>query len=340
LAATTTVRDDRYVLNFCAKHLARDAGAPSESWRFPIVDRHREPDAPGRSWSHDSVTFVWDGRHAPPQTVELTGAMGAMLQPVPLQPVRFEGEATGFWSVSMLVPRNSVHRYLFLVDEQLLPDPINPQRVRSDNGTMWSRFFTSGCVQPLVLERWEFTVLQRLTDHILPFRTREGEQFLARYYYSLDSHSRDQALPLAYRIDQSVGVANYIDCILAREESHRLVDYRLCLREIARVLKNRFPTRALADVPREAFAALYGELARNDVPGWDYSQYDEPRFFLKLLRRHAVTGAFSHPDYGGNTGGAGWAFLRERYLDTQPRTLFDFGQALEPGLGHNPAYRG
>jgi hypothetical protein len=137
-----------------------------------------------------------------------------------------------------------------------------------------------------------------------------------------------------------VGVANYIDCILAREESHRLVDYRLCLREIARILKERFPVRALADVPREAFAALYGELARNDVPGWDYTRYGEPRFFLKLLRRHAITGAFAHPDYGGNTGGAGWAFLRDRFLDKHQRTLFDFGQALEPGLGDNPAYRG
>jgi hypothetical protein len=77
------------------------------------------------------------------------------------------------------------------------------------------------------------------------------------------------------------------------------------------------------------------------VPGWDYEAYGNPRFFLQLLRRHAITGAFAHPKYCGNAGASGWAYLEERYRDPQTgATLFNWRQAQEPPLGTSEHYRG
>ena len=57
---------------------------------------------------------------------------------------------------------------------------------------------------------------------------------------------------------------------------------------------------------REVYFDLYNEMATNQVAGWNYDAYGSPQFFLYLLRRHVVTGAFCHPKYGGNVGAAGW----------------------------------
>ena len=97
---------------------------------------------------------------------------------------------------------------------------------------------------------------------------------------------------------------------------------------------------------RETYFGLYNEMAANQVAGWDYSQYSSPQFFLYLLRRHVVSGAFCHPKYGGNAGAAGWAYLSERYTippnapGVAPRTLFDWSSSMEPPLGNNPDYLG
>jgi hypothetical protein len=94
----------------------------------------------------------------------------------------------------------------------------------------------------------------------------------------------------------------------------------------------------------ELYVQLYDQMAANNVPGWDRSRYQDPQYFLYLLRRHAVTGAFSHPHYGGNTGASGWAFLAERYPLTvqenggSPNTLFAWRRAVEAPLGTNPDY--
>ena len=50
--------------------------------------------------------------------------------------------------------------------------------------------------------------------------------------------------------------------------------------------------------------------------GWDRAVYDNPGYFLYILRRHTWTGAFSHPKYGGNPGGLGWAFLSATFRTT------------------------
>ncbi len=97
---------------------------------------------------------------------------------------------------------------------------------------------------------------------------------------------------------------------------------------------------------REIYFDLYNEMASNQVAGWDYDAYGSPQFFLYLLRRHVVTGAFCHPKYGGNAGAAGWAYLAERYAlpsggpGQQGETLFEWRRALEVPLGVNTDYLG
>src|SRR5262249_19838699 len=170
---------------------------------------------------------------------------------------------------------------------------------------------------------------------ILPFRTDESDNFLNRFYDYLDRQSKESLYNNVYRLDISVGEINYIDNILAREEHHRLIDYKICLRQIDRILRMRNPYTEPAKMSREIYADLYAEMATDKLAGWDYSVYGSPQYFLYILRRHVVTGAFCHPKYGGNAGAAGWAYLSEEYHMDSPapgqsgQTLFDWRWALE-----------
>ncbi|MFO1002323.1 MAG: hypothetical protein U0936_18505 [Planctomycetaceae bacterium] len=69
------------------------------------------------------------------------------------------------------------------------------------------------------------------------------------------------------------------------------------------------PGRASADL----FEQIYKEMAAGSVNGWDTSDYGSPQYFLDLVRRHAFTGAFGHPKYGGNVSAAGWAYLQSHF---------------------------
>ncbi|HZI08735.1 MAG TPA: gluconate 2-dehydrogenase subunit 3 family protein [Myxococcus sp.] len=350
-------QDTQYVLNHCARYLARnnrdrrhDFGhfAPEdehanicESWRFPIVDSHysHELGVEG-SFALNEVTFVYADPVGVPSRVELVGTFAPLYERLPLR--RLPG--TPYFSVTLRVPKGQVHVYRYAVDGRLMLDPINPQRARLDNGETWSRFFTQQCLMPITFERWEQELLARLTDHILPFRTKQAQRFLDEHVRRLDRQAREVEFPNAYRLDQSVGVVNFIDKLLAREEAHHREGYRTCLSIIAGLLRQRYPGLPPAEVPREAIVQLYGELAasgQQPILGWDYSRYREPAYFLKLLRRHTISGAFSHPKYGGNVGAVGWAFLEERYRD--PRggtTLFDWRRVIEQPLGMSREYRG
>jgi hypothetical protein len=59
-----------------------------------------------------------------------------------------------------------------------------------------------------------------------------------------------------------------------------------------------------------------------------------------MLRRHAYTGAFSHPKYGGNASALGWRYLADRFRDANGATLFDWERAIESPLGINTDYHG
>jgi hypothetical protein len=356
MAATTVDRDDQYVLNHCTRFLARDGAdrrhdfgqydpgdpraAICEAWRFPVVDSHYDGTSVESSYPYNDVTFVHDGRAAAARAVAIVGTFGDLWSPVPLRPLRFRGAGTGFSSLTVRVPKGQVHVYKLQVDGEYVADPINPQRVVLDNGQTWSRFFTDACQVPLVLGRRERDLLGRLVAHVLPFRLDENRRFLRQVYSALDRASRVRAFPLAYRLDEDVGVVNYIDKVLARSEQHNLVNYRICLALVDGLLRARSGGADPLTLPADVYVDLYQEMETDHVAGWDTGRYRSPRFFLLLLRRHAMTGAFAHPKAGGNSGTAGWTYLESRFRDDAGATLFDWRRAIEAPLGHNTDYRG
>jgi len=269
-----------------------------EAWRFPIVEEHDD--------ARDCVTFVYAAEDsgtgtarpdaarpdaARPNTVSVLGTFDALHAPIPLQPLTCFDEPTGYFAVSLAVPRARAYTYTFVVDGEFGLDPTNPQIERLDNGATWSRFFTTGCRDRLSLEAWETEIIRRLADEILPFQTPEGKLFLAR-----DSDRRARSGAITTRdpvINPAAEVANHIDKLLAREECDRLLDYKLCLPQLHQMLRDRYPNVVLSDLPRDAYCDLYADLASGDIPGWNYERYENPLFFLQLLRRHTCDSAFA-----------------------------------------------
>lgn len=364
---TIVERDSIYILNHCARSLARDnldprhnygqfdpedvAATTAEAWRFPIIDSYRDP-ADGSGQDFNLVTFVIVNRaEALGREIGVIGSFASLIDPVPLNQV----EDSDYWAVSVTLPKGAVHYYQFLAGGRTMVDPINPQHRRRPDGSVWSSFFTEYCTSLVTLEPWEAELLGRLTDHIMPFRTTEGQRWLNQYHAALDRAGRDDQFARAFQLDQSVGAVGFIDKLLARQERHRLVDYRICLELCYRLLLYWHPNRDPLKLPLDDYRQLYSELAKDApgaIPGWDYGRYDNPRFFLQLLRRHTFTSAFSHPKHGGNVGAAGWQFLASNLVDPAtgklpqlasvdaPAPYFDWAQAHEAPLGRNSEYRG
>ena len=350
--------DDQYILNHCARFLTRrntdarhDFGqyGPAdpraricEAWRFPIIDSYAGTDDEN-SYAFNKVTFVYSADAADagsPGQISVIGTFANLYEPVPLAPVRFLDAPTGYFAVSLGIPKGQAYRYKFIVDGRAMLDPVNPQEIHEANGHAWSRFFTHLCTQPLSFESWELSILERLVDHIMPFRTKDGQDFLQFFYNQLDQQQREQQYSFSYRLDQSIGIVNFIDNLVAREERHHLVDYKICLNLIAGIVRKRAPGIEPARASKEIYIDLYGEMASGKVRDWDTSKYNDPAYFLQMLRRHAFTGAFSHPKYGGNANALGWRYLADRFRDTNGGTLFDWQRAIEQPLGVNLDYRG
>lgn len=358
---TLVSRDDIYVLNYSTKYLARDntdgrhnygqyaGGDPrariAEAWRFPIIDSYFDGRDYVASYAFNCVTFIYADEN-PAGEVAVVGTFADLHTPIPLRRV----EGTNYWTITAAVPKGQAYRYKFLIGGRAILDPVNPQRVTIADGSEWSRFFTQFCTEIISFEVWEAALLERLTDHILPFRTTEAQRFLDLYYSYLDRQTKDTQYARAYRLDQPVGAVSFIDKIVAREEAHRLIDYKICLEVIDRLLRQRNPYEEPSQISTTFYAELYDQMAGDaTIPGWDYSAYNNPRFFLQLLRRHTYTGAFSHPKYGGNAGSAGWAYLAANLRDPQTGALpgpggadtyFDWAHGLERPLGRNPEYHG
>lgn len=326
--------DDEYYLNVCTKHLARINPAKTPTWQFPIVDTH-----PDSQHQRNKVSFIYQTSNSQPVAVGVIGTFATLYEPIPLTPVRFLNEDTEFYAVTLLIPQGEVHRYKYIVNGEAQLDRNNPQQVTLDDNSQWSRFFTHHCFIPITFEEWELKILYRLLDHMMPFHTAASENFLARYYDGLDQQTKNTTREGFYRLDESVGEVNFIDKLLAKEESHHLISYRICLKEIDRLLRQRNPFIEPFELAKGMYVTLYNEMASGQVPGWDYNAYNNPLYFLQLLRRHAALGAFSHPKYGGNSGGAGWEFLAQRYQQDE-QTLFDWQKAMELPLGSNSDYTG
>jgi hypothetical protein len=335
----TQTLDHTYVLNFTTKYLLRngDTLQYTEPWRFPIVESTKPDISAPTQTSFDLVTFVWAARDAADnRPVSVVGTFDNLWAGIRLEPVLFDSEPTRFRAVTLRVPSGRVYIYKFIVDGRTVPDPINPQRVRLDNGIEWSRLLTRYCSTPVSLESWELSILARMTNEILPFTEGDAKKFMDQFYFAADKATQQSA----YRLEQPVGAINFIDNILAREEHHRLQDYKICLGQIREVLRQRFPSLSAAQIDSDAYVQLYKEMADDKVPGWDTSKYQHPRFFLQLLRRHTFCGAFAHPKYGGNAMAAGWAFLAMTYLDSKNNTCFDWQRSIETPLGTSSLYVG
>ncbi len=358
--ARVVIKDDIYVLNVCARHLARDnedarhdfgqyspgdpRGRISEAWRFPLIDSYASgPDGdPEEDYAFNEVTFVYRRAPGPERSVAVVGTFADLWDPIALRSVA----GTPYLTTTVVVPKGQVHTYRFLVDGEPILDPVNPQRSVLDNGRTWSRFFTQLCAIPLSLDERETSVLQALAGHLLPFRVDGGnkqeiQSLLRGYYRDLDRRPMHLRYLHAYLPDAAIGVVNFIDKLLAREESHHVVDYRICLSQIRELMRLRFPGTPPEAIPADGIALLFEQMQRGVVPGWDPDRYKEPAYFAKLLRRHVFTGAFSHPKYGGNAGVAGWAFLEKYFRDPVTNaTLFDWRAAVEKPLGTSTSYRG
>ena len=352
---TLVTRDDIYVLNYSTKYLARDNSDArhnygqyasddprariAEAWRFPIIDSYYNGQDYVASYAFNCVTFIYADESRSITDVAVIGTFADLHTPIPLRRV----DGTKDWTVAPRC-RSEVHRHSSAGER-----PSSIQSTRSAcplDGSEWSRFL--GTAQPISFEDWEAALLQRLTDHILPFRTTEGQRFLDFYYTYLDRQAKDTQYARAYRLDQPVGAVSFIDKIVAREEAHRLVDYKICLELIDRLLRQRNPYEEPGRMSTTFYAELYDQMAGGgSIAGWDYSRYGSPRFFLQLLRRHTYTGAFSHPKHGGNAGSAGWA-PRGNLRDPQTGACrrggavspFDWAHGLERPLGRNPEYHG
>jgi hypothetical protein len=337
----------QHLFDLCTKYLARDDDSPrhsyfgaipaghgrfSEGWRFPVIEPHCDGDDATRA-SRNDVTFIY---MAPPDagdgfSVSIRGTFDALYVRTPLKRV----EDSRYFALTVVLPAGCCYRYRFILGDTEILDPINPQITVEDNGTEWSSFFTFATFEPITFERWERIILDRLTRHILPFNTQEAREFLEREVGTPRPNH-----PYLHRFDISVGVVNFLDKLLAREERHQLPAYKTCLAIINRILRQRNPYLEPRDMPRDMFKLLYDEMASGNVPGWDYNLYSGPSFFLQMLRRHAWTGAFCHPKYGGNAGATGWRYLAERYKDADGNTLFDWARSIEPPLGRSTEYRG
>jgi hypothetical protein len=336
--------DHTDVLNRAAKYLSRNAregrGVYAEAWRFPLIDSFRDNTTPPGD-RFNRVTFVWFAPSADDaRTVTVTGTFGDLWDSTPLETVRFDGRPTRFRASTLRVSTGQVHTYKFLVDGQPTLDPINPQRTVLDNGVEWSRFFTQECALPLSFEDWELSLLMRLTNEILPFTSPDAQDFMNLYYFTVSEPARSGVLPQAYRLEQAIGAVNFIDKLVAREELHRLTDYKLCLRQLRDVLAQRFTDQPPQLASKAAVQQLYNEMAADKVAGWDTTAYGSPAFFLQLLRRHTYMGAFSHPKYGGNAAAAGWAFLEDSYRGPGNGSCFNWRRAVEGPWGLSADYNG
>lgn len=355
--ALESVRNDEQILNYCTKHLARGAKlftdsispgsfnltAISDNWRFPIV----EPtvDNAGITGTQNIVTLIWlASPEQPVQNIKAVGSFIPWYESIELTPVQFENKNTLFYACQILLPIGKSYHYRFIVDGKELLDPINPQTKILSNGATWSYFFTDFYNSSEEFEEWEISLLYRLANQIVPFRTEEAQNFINRFYLTLTKPDEKHAMPI-YKLDDSVGEVNFITNILVKEERHHLADYKLCLSLIDQLLRQRNPVVDSWLASEELIVELYNQMASGNVPGWDYSKYGNPTYFLGLIRRHTLTGAFSHPKYGGNIGGAGWNYLKNRYSIKNDAAqvvgnYFNWQLAIEKPTGSNEDYKG
>jgi len=74
---------------------------------------------------------------------------------------------------------------------------------------------------------------------------------------------------LAYKLDEEVGVVDYIDKVLARAEQHNADDSLTCLKIINDLLRARNGGTDPLQLRWTFYAALCTEMATDQAGGWD-----------------------------------------------------------------------
>lgn len=345
------------IFNYCTKYLIRERSNESsdndtvtEGWRFPLVMTVLHENIP--VGKYNEVTFIYQNRNDEEiNSVEIIGSFLPLYQTMPLEPVLYKGEPSDLYYLTLKLPVGNGYHYRYLLNGNPVLDPINPQRINLPNGKEWSFFFTDYYNSTTVFEEWELNLLHRLVEQITPFRSDESQNFINRFYQGLSQ--KEKHLSTIYKLDDSVGEVNYITNILAREERHHLLMYKTILPLIDQLLRKRNPYVESWKVPSITINELYEELANDEknrkdgivIPGWDYSKFDNPTYFLKTFRRHCIIGAFCHPRYGGNIGCAGWDYVKDMFpiKDDKGQVVgdyFNWELAIEPPHGRSADYRG
>lgn len=336
---------DNHLYDISTKYLARDkfngehsyfghlenssSGNFLEGWRFPVIEAHKLSSNTEIDLGFNEVTFVYRAENpiTSPNNIRVVGDFVQDSEGIPLTRLA----NSSYWTVTLKLTTGCVFNYGFIVDGEFILDPINSRRRNDRSLNPWSYFWTDYCREIVTFENWEIDILQRLTRHILPFQSQASKNFLSK----LDPKKAGKSLGMEFRFDLEVGVVNFIDKLVAGPELHQRNAYKNCLASINNVMRNRNPYKEPKSMQHTEYESLYNDMANNsNLGGWDYSTYQNPSYFLKLLRRHTILGAFSHPKYGGNAGAYAWDYLAEQYGP------FDWRQGLEKPWGTSQDYLG
>lgn len=322
--------DHQFVLNQSEKIIFKNNTtdiSAIDSAVFPVIQTYYPDKA-----NFNLVTFIFFSQAE--KDIFLLGNFANLYTNYQLSRVKFNDSNTHFYAITLKLPNKSLYFYQFKIDHNFTLDPLNSFSKTLDNGETWSCFTTEGYKTPIIFEDWEVKILQRVVSYILPFKTNEFKTFINRHSAQFDNTTRSMVNQLYY----DIGTVNFIDKLLARNEQHHVISYRLCISEMKNVLLRINTTQEPEDMDEYFYAKLFEIMANNDHTIWDKSVYAEPAYFLKVLRRHIITAAFSHPRHGGNTQALGWQFLADLLQNKPEDNLFDWQQALEKPLGTNKDY--
>ncbi len=324
--------DHQYILNLSGKITGR-SNTP-----FPIVDTFLDTE---KNSFFNQVTFVYYSEQTNNAqdkiAIFLIGNFDSLHTKRKLHQIIFNNELTRFYAITLKLPVKKRYHYQFLIDDSHIIDPLNTLTKQLDNNVIWSEFFTESIKSNIILEEWEAQILRRLISYILPFKTNEFKTFVKNHQGQFSELTKS----LISQISYDIGCVNFIDKLISRDELHHIINYKLCLKEIKRILFALNTFQEPKEMDEYFYQRIYQIMSQNDFTIWNKATYENPSYFIMVLRRHIITAAFSHPKHGGNTDALGWQFLDSLLRNNNHDGAgFDWQQALEKPLGINNDYIG
>jgi len=320
--------DPQYFLNLSGKITGRS------NISFPVIETTKSKNHQN-TFNH--VNFVYFADSKDKINIYLIGDFDYLYKKRKLHQIFLNDSPTRFWAITLKLPIGNLFYYKFLVNNKLVTDPLNTLSKTLDNNIEWSVCFTHYYKNAIVFEKWEWVILQRLVSYLLPFKTDEFDTFVNKHQGQFNNMTRS----LVSQLNYDIGCVNFIDKLIAKDERHHIIDYKLCLKEIKRILLLLNQFQEPGEMDEYFYQRVYEIMINTDFSLWDKSRYEEPDYFIKVLRRHIITAAFSHPKYGGNTLALGWQFLNALLKENnEDNAGYDWRQAIEKPLGTNTEYAG